>query len=438
MKYVKKALIVSLLLCMGMVSLFADSPIETTGVGPGVDASDATYEALGVGFSPISVRAMGMGGAGIAVAGRSDSFFLNPAALAAKRFQLSLPSIGVTVYNPQQILESGIIGEVQAASDDDSKMISAAQKYVKILGKGYNETVTTDAGFSIAFGGFGLGVQAQEKIHSYNKDGMTTSSKLIAEMNAAATLGYGFRINIIEDSLSIDLGVAARFNYKAYSSAITVDTLTTTFLGDESGGNDAKMNLFLNTTPMMAGWAVPIDVGLSFNMPVGFTLSSVVRNLNGKYHMTAYPGISNWAEELFGDPLTTDKTTNTTMSNSSFEFTIPWSLDIGLGWAPSFGSVDKLIRPTVAVDVVDLVDLFEEEITTERLLTHLKAGAEVKLFSMLDVRAGLNQGYITVGAGLDLFIIRLDAAYYRQEFGVQLGDKPVDALTIRANIGFDR
>jgi hypothetical protein len=71
-------------------------------------------------------------------------------------------------------------------------------------------------------------------------------------------------------------------------------------------------------------------------------------------------------------------------------------------------------------------------------MTHLKAGAEVKLFSMLDVRAGLNQGYITIGAGVDLFVIRLEAAYYRQEFGVQLDDKPVDALTIRANIGFDR
>jgi hypothetical protein len=370
---------------------------------------------------------MGMGGAGIAVAGTSDSFFLNPAALANRKFQLSLPSIGVTVYNPQQILEQGIIEDIKADKEED-----AAQKFLGILSrKGFNEALTSDVSFSLSAGGFGLGIQAQEKIHSYSPDGKTTSTKLIAEANAVATLGYGLRIHIIEDSLSIDLGVAARFNYRAYNQAVTADD----FIGLVAGTEDTDD--LLNETPLMAGWAVPIDAGVNVNLPLGFTISTVVRNLNGKYHMTAYPGISNWAKEVLGVKLTSDGSQGAG-TNSEFEFTIPWSLDAGFGWAPSFGSFDKILRPTVAVDVVDLVDLFGEEVTTERLLTHLKAGAEVKLFSMLDVRAGLNQGYITIGAGVDLFVIRLEAAYYRQEFGVQLGDKPVDALTIRANIGFDR
>lgn len=425
MNTIRKVSCVLMLVAVIAAPLFATEPTDP--VGPGVGSSSVAYDSLGVVFSPISVRSMGMGGAGIAVAGTSDSFFLNPAALANRKFQLSLPSIGVTVYNPQQILEQGIIEDIKADKEED-----AAQKFLGILSrKGFNEALTSDVAFSLSAGGFGLGIQAQEKIHSYSPDGKTTSTKLIAEANAVATLGYGLRIHIIEDSLSIDLGVAARFNYRAYNQAVTADD----FIGLVAGTEDTDD--LLNETPLMAGWAVPIDAGVNVNLPLGFTISTVVRNLNGKYHMTAYPGISNWAKEVLGVKLTSDGSQGAG-TNSEFEFTIPWSLDAGFGWAPSFGSFDKILRPTVAVDVVDLVDLFGEEVTTERLLTHLKAGAEVKLFSMLDVRAGLNQGYITIGAGVDLFVIRLEAAYYRQEFGVQLDDKPVDALTIRANIGFDR
>lgn len=425
MNTIRKVSCVLMLVAVIAAPLFATEPTDP--VGPGVGSSSVAYDSLGVAFSPISVRSMGMGGAGIVVAGTSDSFFLNPAALANRKFQLSLPSIGVTVYNPQQILEQGIVEDIKADKEED-----AAQKFLGILSrKGFNEALTSDVAFSLSAGGFGLGIQAQEKIHSYSPDGKTTSTKLIAEANAVATLGYGLRIHIIEDSLSIDLGVAARFNYRAYNQAVTADD----FIGLVAGTEDTDD--LLNETPLMAGWAVPIDAGVNVNLPLGFTISTVVRNLNGKYHMTAYPGISNWAKEVLGVKLTSDGSQGAG-TNSEFEFTIPWSLDAGFGWAPSFGSFDKILRPTVAVDVVDLVDLFGEEVTTERLLTHLKAGAEVKLFSMLDVRAGLNQGYITIGAGVDLFVIRLEAAYYRQEFGVQLGDKPVDALTIRANIGFDR
>ena len=67
----------------------------------------------------------------------------------------------------------------------------------------------------------------------------------------------------------------------------------------------------------------------------------------------------------------------------------------------------------------------------------LKAGVELKLFSMLDLRAGINRA-MSLGVGLDLFAIRFDAAYYWRELGVAIGDKPVDALTVRVNIGFDR
>lgn len=436
MKNMKKILVAILVFSVVCASVFAVAP---TPVGPGVGDSDEYYGVVGNEFSPMSVRGMGMGNAGIAVAGRSDSFFMNPAALASRRFQLSLPSVGVTVYNPQQILSSGLIDDIQNAQGDQSKYAAAAQKYLSFLSlQGYNETLTTDLAVSFTAGGFGLGVQAQEKLHSYNPDNKTTSTQLIAEVNAAATLGFGFRINIVKNKFSIDLGVAARFNYRAYSSAIGADDLIKNFLPTTSSGSSSNpLDTILKETPLMAGWAVPIDAGININMPFGFTASVVAKNMNGNFNMTAYNGISNWTQELFKTPLTSDGSVGDS-ETVAFKMKTPWSLNAGIGWAPSFGKVGKFIKPTLAVDFVDIVGLAQGGFDAENLLTHMNLGAELRLLSFIDVRAGLNKGYMSVGLGVDLWVLRVEAAYYWQEFGSQLGDYAADALTIRVNIGYDR
>ena len=74
------------------------------------------------------------------------------------------------------------------------------------------------------------------------------------------------------------------------------------------------------------------------------------------------------------------------------------------------------------------------ETDEDAYLNHIRFGAEAKLFSMVDVRAGINQGYLSLGVGLDLFVIHIDASYYWREYGAEIGDKPIDALTVRFNL----
>ena len=45
---------------------------------------------------------------------------------------------------------------------------------------------------------------------------------------------------------------------------------------------------------------------------------------------------------------------------------------------------------------------------------------------------------MSVGAGVGLLGMRIDATYGWQEFGAELGDKPVDSFTIRFNLGYDK
>lgn len=106
---------------------------------------------------------------------------------------------------------------------------------------------------------------------------------------------------------------------------------------------------------------------------------------------------------------------------------------IGLKWD------NALFKPTLVCDFVDMLGFFQtDDIGFRTFMTHFKAGAELRLFSILDVRGGLNQGYWTLGAGLDLAIFKVDVAYYWQEFGEVAGDNGLDAISVRFNLGYDR
>ena len=118
-----------------------------------------------------------------------------------------------------------------------------------------------------------------------------------------------------------------------------------------------------------------------------------------------------------------------------FSFNTDWSLDAGFGW-----SYDTwYLSPTVAIDFRDLVGMCTtDDFTFRDFMYHLNIGAEVRVLSFLDIRAGLSQGYWSLGLGLDLWAFKVDVAYYRQEFGDTAGSYGLDGFTVRINLGYDR
>ncbi|HHU88849.1 MAG TPA: hypothetical protein GXZ38_05800 [Spirochaetales bacterium] len=393
-------------------------------------------------YKPISARVEAMGGAGLATASGGDALFINPANLSSKKFSLNLPSVTVTLFNPFKILESDLIEDLQDMEDfdmeDPAEMLAFANKVSNIFGFDKGEVLTTDLAVSFTAGGFGLGINVQEQLHTSNNVGDALSLKLIAEVNAALTLGYGYRFNIVPKVFSIDAGVSVRFAYKAYTNRVGISDAIGLFMNDDEDAD--ILGSLMSGVQLAAGWALPIDVGVNFNLPVGFRVSAVARDINGKYTMQNYPEMGMWVNDLY-EFIGLEPEYVATTSDESVELIheVPWKLDLGVAWAPSFGKVDKFVKPTIAVDLVDTITMFEKVgDNPDAFWNYFRAGAEVRLLSVLDVRAGFNQGYFSVGVGLDLFAIKLDASYYWREFGKEIGDKPVDALTVRVNLGFDR
>ena len=416
----KKIALILLVVVFSIGSVFADVTVG--------DLLSPTYSAIAEPYAPMSARMLGMGSAGIAIPGRSDAFFINPAALGAGHFELSLPYVQFTLYHPYDLivkdedgnsLISSVIDEFPNLVENDfSGASSIISKVADIVKSGHGKLFDFDTGVSFTANGFAFGVFANTSFHTYADYGLADTN-LLAEVNAVAVLGFGHRFELPMD-FSLDVGATVRFNYLGYSQAINVDSVLGIM---PDGTTEPDFDKLLSDISIMAGWSLPIDVGINLNMPYGFSFGIVARNLNGNYHMAIHD-----YKSLQTDPFGNKDGVKRFTLGSDF------SLDTGIAWQWD----NVWFRPTIAIDIVDWVGMCTEPVGFRTFLTHLNIGAEIRLLSFLDLRAGISQGYLSIGAGLDLWAIKVDMAYYWKEFGETAGDYGLDGFTVRFNIGFDK
>jgi hypothetical protein len=414
MKNIKKLFLLMILGILLVTPLVATSIYEPT---------TDMYKQTGEPFEGTSTRVMGMGGAGIGVSGYYDSFLVNPANLGAGKLKISFPAITMTAYNPKAILESGMF---DALENDDS--VTAAQEFLGTIDSGYGDVLTTDVSVVLGLGGFGLALEAQERLMSYKTGSDLTTTNLIAQVTMAATAGLGFRINAVPDYVSIDLGVSAKAVYKMYLARQNASSVSSMFATDAD-----PADTYLNDVPLIAGYSFPVNVGMNLNFPLGLTVSAVARNFNGTYYMSTYQSLNDWSEEVLGEAFDTDTSNDALFTSEEFTTDAGWTLNAGLTWAPKVGG---LLRPIISLDVLDILKLsgLEGDDLTDGLLEQSRLGASLRILSILDLRYGLSQGYQSVGVGFDLLIFHLDAAYYTMEYGTSVGDKAIDAISLRFSL----
>lgn len=423
----KKALLTILLLVACFSFAFAGD----------IDAIDYSAD-IDFAYQPTFSRYNAMGQSGLAAAGRMDSFYTNPAALAEGRFGLNLPTVAVTMYNVQKLVSDEkamtIFNSIVDGTAEDNAELALAERMIKNLGSGYNTLATIDAGVGAAFGSFGLGANAQLKLHTLSNGSSNVANvTIVPEVNVAQTVALG--LNIIKtDALKLQIGAAGHFVYKAYLEGQNAGTLSS-LLSDEDA--DVEQQLVWNT-PVSGGYAVPIDFGVTLSLANdAIRFSATANNLNGTYHMTSYDSAGTMMNTLTGETSVPEGMENYEAKTSdAFEIETPWTLNFGFAFAP-----DIIFKPVITADLIDMLGMVEnfssETFRAEDLLLHLNAGAELSVLCF-NLRAGVNRGYMSVGAGVGLLGMRIDATYGWQEFGAELGDKPVDSFTIRFNLGYDK
>ncbi len=423
MKNSRRTIVSVLLVVISCGALFATTTFNPVG--------DPVYSALNAPFTKTSARVSSMGGAGLAVFNNQDALYMNPASLGEKGLVFNLPNVSLTLYNIKDVyvdsgLSDALVDDPGKLTDQDFLTGDLLDSFVNTLtAGGRNRLATIDAGVGMKLGRFAFGLDSQINLNTYNTYGVSALS-VIPQVDVAATFGLGFRF-FRDSAINLDVGVSAALQMRAFMEAVSIRTFADAF------GEGSKPTDILGSHPVAIGWAVPLTVGVNINFPFGFTIANVVSNIhliNGgfNYVVTDYNSLADDYMGAFTD----------VFGESEFVMKSPVNYSVGLGWAPDLGWFEWILDPTIAIDVVDVIGLVDDFSTTNFLM-RLKAGVELQMFKAFELRAGLNGGYVSIGGGINLFnVIHCEVAYYWNEFGDVLGEKDVDALTIRFNIGWER
>lgn len=335
-------------------------------------------------FSPLALRYQAMGEAGIAIPNRDEVFFINAAGLGDdESFYLKLPNISLSLYQAKDILSSPMNDILQG--DIDAILDLAG------LLNGTFPLVVAEESISASFKHFGLSFDMKQVISS---TGQSFSSGFIPALFGSLSLGYGYEWNI-DENCSLSLGFMEHISAVWYSTPISAESVVNLLKGDSSALQYIYSSLKFST-----------DMGAIIKVPYGFSFAFVANN------------ISNGITLI-------NKT-----SGETERFYHPSTISIGSAWSHRF---NRAVKFSFAYDFVNIIEFFTSP-SLANFLYKSNLGAELVLYDFISLYGGINGGYLSYGAELNLWFINLGILYRYQEFGKEVGLNPKDQLEIR--LGF--
>jgi hypothetical protein len=189
----------------------------------------------------------------------------------------------------------------------------------------------------------------------------------------------------------------------------------------QNGGNPLEA---LNTVDSLHGYAFGLDLGAIAELG-NFRLGISVRDFLG----TRFA----YKENQFADIVSSLRSTGgfPAVGTGVDDYVVPMDVSVGASYHLDFGSLSSVIDPVVHASLNDLIGVIRDERSP---WTQLHIGTEIGLFRFLKLRGGFNQGYVTLGAGADLSIFELNAAFFTREMGKHIGDRPNAGMTVEVAI----
>ncbi len=334
------------------------------------------------------VRPLGMGGAFAAIVDDENATFYNPAGLT------DVTEWNVDLFNPKIDISTNTLDFAKDASDlktgDTTGAVDMMRKYI---GKHQHGAVSvfpnyTAHNFEVGFLE-SLGFDAEVNSPSF--------PVLQADLKNDAGAFIAFSHAFMDDHLR--LGVTLKYiqHKRFYKEYTAVDI----------ANNNTNYNF---TDNLKSANKFGGDIGATYqfeNEDWKPRLALVIQNLGGMD---------------FGDYQATP--TSPLIPNA-------YKQQINLG-----GAITRqlwIMKTTVAMDYNDIGGSVGTDTDKGK---RLHVGAELKFPKILALRVGLNQGYMTYGAGLNFWLLRLDYAYYKEEVGAYAGQREDARHSLQLSIGF--
>jgi hypothetical protein len=364
-------------------------------------------------FVPLSPAIMAQGGAAVATAHGYDSFFYNPAGFSRGKRELVIPGTTAWVYSrPDALLGFAMSALTAAPGPADIVNLVSSQ----VTGGGFG--VGASAGIGFVGDGLGLGMVLLV-------DSLLRGPTLLGlSGDVAGTLGFigGFSAPVALGKANLHLGVDVRPMLRFHVPLSNANAINLV-MAFASGGN-----LLTAIGPAIANYGVGIglDAGAIFEwgpLLVGLSL----RDIGGtrfQYNSDTISTILSTLGSAGRLPVG---------SSVADTYVTPMDLAAGIAFHPNLGKVSKFFDPSLQMDCQDIIGVLRDGETVWKLL---HAGAEIRLASFFSARAGLDQGYLTFGAGLKLFFLDLNLGVFTRELGAHLGDIPNTGVTVDLGLKF--
>ncbi len=378
---------VFIFLCLIIItsSLYASEAIQTRHTNDSFIAYDLNHYAVG--------------SATLNKTKAPNGFMSNPAALADKGFFLEFP-INLSLNHASGILQSNAFKNAQTIlSEQDPEMITeAVMELIRNL-SGKSPFIDSVQSLSLGFYGFGMHLSARERILTR---GESISSDIIVALDTRAAIGYGYRFEFPDD-YALSIGLTLNGRYKVYNEGIGVETAVNMITGTEKATD----------WTWFKGFSISGDIGLLAELPYGFSLGLVGRNIGGVYFMDSVNNQGGTYED-------------------SFKMTTPFQLDFGASYNFSW----SLLNLNLEADFVNLNNLIVKP-SYENLLKSINLGASLGLWENIIFKTGLSQGYPSFGIELNILCFHIEGAYYLKDAGTIFGLKGDDTLALEIGLSFD-
>jgi hypothetical protein len=364
-------------------------------------------------FMPMVPQIMGQGGADIASANGYASFFTNPAGFSMTPGDLTLLTTTTWMYaRPDRLLE--VLGGLSGGGDA-SALIPALNNEITTGGLG----VGALTGIGWASNGLGLGAFFVFDSYLYGRNLLGVTGDVTATMAFFGGLSFPLDLGFMKISIGGDIRPMIRMR-SILSSAEALGVMTA-LIGDED-----VMSVF-NAADALYGAGIGLDLGAIAELgPFSFGLS--VRDLFG----TGF----NYRTSPIGTVIETLASTQTLPEGEAVtdQYVIPMDIAAGVSFHPDLGDFKFFIDPTVHIDLSDVIGVIRD-LRSPWALLHI--GAEVKLLSsIISLDAGLDQGYLTAGAGVHLLFLDANVSMFTRELGKMIGDRPSSGVSVEAAIRF--
>jgi len=328
-----------------------------------------------------------------------ESIFANPAAFKSAEEQLSISNFTLQLKGPIFDIATLVIGSVSGGGDIAS--ILSSPSTLTILSDLYaGFTMTGPIYFGYIGEGFGFGLFNSTDFLLQGKGSLSLSMELSEQVFLAG--GYAFRIPITQDEKHvIDLGVMLKGGVQGdvviEKSFLELPTMLASIGPDLLLGEPFEFSTVIGLDAgIIYNWDNFLSAGLScqdaFSPTVKYTYST---GING-FLASDTPDAANGV--------------------------IPLKLNAGVEVNPQFPLIEQYVTNIrVMAGYDDVLDFLLYPSEASNPLLHIKAGLEITMLEILDVRVGLAEGLLNAGFGLDLQVFRLNAAMFGSERSGQPG-----------------